>query len=148
MNTDSWPHEKIHTGALRYIRAHTVDESAWRFTCLDALPERLGRIIRLDEPEQAIVSCFIDGLNWYVMTTTRTFGLFRGSQFTCSPLEVRRWKWGNFKGGGRTQVEEATLALANGTHMKLLYETGEASMAPMYCVRFWDTEYPALEKRV
>ena len=57
MDTSDWPHEKIRSVALRYIREHAAKEAEWRFTRLDALPERLARIVHLDEPERAIVSC-------------------------------------------------------------------------------------------
>jgi hypothetical protein len=65
------------------------------------------------------------------MTTSRVFGIFHGSQFSCSPLDVRQWRWGDFKHGGRSEVEVATLALANGTHLRLPYETGSAAMGPI-----------------
>lgn len=78
-----WPHDRIHSVALRYIRKHATKELEWRFTRIDALPERLGRIIRLDSGEQPVVSCFIDAQRWYAMTTIRIFGVARGSQFDC-----------------------------------------------------------------
>jgi hypothetical protein len=146
MDTPDWPHEKIRSIALGYIRKHCMKEDEWRFTRLDSLPERLTRIIHVEEPERAIVSCFVDGLNWSAMTTTRMFGVCRGSQFSCSPLDVRHWRWGDFKHSGRSEVEVATLALANGTHVKVPYETGAASMAPIYYERFWTTKFKVLDK--
>ena len=125
---------------------HTANEPDWRFTTLDALPERLGRIVRLDTGERPIVACFIDAQRWYAMTTARVFGVFRGSQFNCSPLDVRQWRWGDFKHAGRSEVEVATLALANGTHAKVAYESGPAAMGPIYYERFWTIKYPVLDK--
>ena len=130
--------------ALAYIREAATNEAQWRFTRLDALSERLARIARLDEAERAIVSGFIDGQRWYAMTTTRVFGIFQGSQFSCSPLDVRQWRWGDFKHGGRSEAEVATLALANGTHLRIPYETGPAAMGPIYYERFWTVKYPVL----
>jgi hypothetical protein len=140
-----WPHEKIRSVAVRYIKESATKESEWRFTCLDALPERLGRVVRLEESERAIVSCFIDGQRWCAMTTSRVFGVFHGSQFSCSPLDVRQWRWGDFKHDGRSEAEVATLALANGTHLRIPYETGPAAMGPIYYERFWTVKYPALQ---
>lgn len=144
MNTSTidWPHEAIRSTALSCIREHTIGEPEWRFTRLDALPERLLRIVHLNADERPIVTCFADGQRWSAMTTARVFGVFRGSQFSCSPLDVRQWRWGDFKRGGRAEVEVATLALADGTHIKLPYETGAAAMAPICYERFWTTEYP------
>ena len=130
MNTSDWPHEKIRPVALRYIREHSTGEPQWRFTTLDALPDRLARIVHLDGAEEPVVSCFVDGQRWCAMTTRRVFGVFQGSQFSCSPLDVRQWRWGDFKHAGRAEVEVATLALATGVHMRIPYETGPAAMAP------------------
>jgi hypothetical protein len=146
MGSDGWPHEQIHSAALRSIRRHTLNESEWRFTVLDALAQRLDRIVQLDPAERAIVTCFVDAQRWYAMTSSRIFGVFQGSKFSCSPLEVRQWRWGDFKHGGRSEVETATVALANGTHIRFPYETGPAAMGPIYYERFWTAEYPVLDK--
>lgn len=131
------PHEKIRSDCLAYIRKHATNEPDWRFTRLDALPERLGRIAQLDAGELSIVSCFIDAQRWYVMTTARVFGLASGTRFNFAPLEVSQWRWGDFKGAGREPVGVATLALANGTHLRVPFETGYASMAPVYYGQYW-----------
>jgi hypothetical protein len=143
---NGWPHEKIHRECLAAIRKHAQSESAWRFTRLDVLPERLGRIAPLEPGEHSIVSCFIDAQRWYVMTTARIFGLASGSRFSCSPLEVSQWRWGDFKRGGRAEAQLVTLAFANGTHLRVAYETGPAAWAPIGYERFWATEYPSLQK--
>ena len=146
MNTDDWPHEQIRSAALRYIKKHATGEPQWRFTVLDTLPQRLARIVHLGTGERPIVVCFVDAQRWYAMTTARVFGISRGSQFSCSPLDVRQWRWGDFKHAGRSEVEVATLALANGTHTRVSYETGPAAMGPIYYERFWTIKYPLLEK--
>jgi hypothetical protein len=146
IDVSDWPHEKIHAACLASIRRHATNEPDWRFTRLDVLPERLGRIAPLDAGERSIVSCFIDAQRWYVMTTARIFGLANGARFSCSPLEVSQWRWGDFKRGGRAEGELVTLALASGTHLRIPYETGPAALAPIGYQRFWTTEYPDLTK--
>jgi hypothetical protein len=146
MNAVDWPHEKIRTVALRYIKKHTTNHSQWRFTSLDALPERLVRIVPLDPQELPIVTCFIDAQRWYAMTTARIFGVFSGSRFNCNPLEVTQWRWADFKHAGRSEVETATFALSTGTHIRFAYETGPAAMAPIHYERFWTIKYPVLDK--
>jgi hypothetical protein len=146
MNTVEWPHEKIRSVALRYIKKAAMKEAEWRFTCLDVLPERLVRIVPLDTQERPIVTCFIDAQRWCAMTTARIFGVLRGTRFDCAPLDVTQWRWGDFKRAGRSEVETATLALANGTHVRLAYETGPAAMAPIYYERFWTMKYPVLDE--
>jgi len=146
MDIPDWPDEKIHTIALRYIRKHCLKESEWRFTVLDALAQRLERIVQLEVGERAVVACFIDAQRWYVMTSRRVFGVLQGSRFTCAPLDVTRWQWGDFKHMGRSEVETATLALKDGTHIRVPYETGHAAMGPIYYERFWGIKYPVLDK--
>ena len=123
-----------------------MSEPEWQFTVLDALAQRLDRIVQLAAAERAIVTCFVDAQRWYAMTSARIFGVFQGSQFNCSPLDVRQWRWGDFKHAGRSEVETATLALANGTHVRVPYETGPAAMGPIYYERFWTIKYPVLDK--
>ena len=142
----NWPHDKIHSAALRYIRKHATQEAEWRFTRVDAVAGQLARVVRLDPDERPLVSCFIDAQRWYLMTTVRVFGVVRGFQFDCSPLDVTQWRWGDFKHAGRSEVEIATLAMANGTHFRIPYETGSAAMAPIHYERFWTIKYPILEK--
>jgi len=146
METPDWPHEKIRNFTVPYIRKHSMTEPNWRFTVLDAMAQRLDRIVQLDQSERAIVACFIDAQRWYVMTSSRVLGVFQGSRFNVSPLDVSQWRWGDFKHAGRSEVETATLALANGTHIKIPYETGPAAMAPIYYERFWTIQYPVLDK--
>ena len=61
-----------------------MKESEWRFTCLDALPERLVRIVQLDTHELPIVTCFVDAQRWYAMTTTRGLATAIGSEVQSS----------------------------------------------------------------
>ena len=142
----TWPHDKIHAAAVPYIRKHAAKETEWRFTRVDALPDQLARIVRLEPDERVIVSGFIDALRWHVMTTARVFGIVRGSSFTCAPLDVRQWRWGNFKGNGQSGVETATLSLADGTHLRFPYESGPAATAPIHYERFWSEQYPRLDQ--
>jgi len=140
-----WPHDEIHRVALGYIRKDVPTGAQWRFTRLDALPERLARIAPLQPEERSIVSFFIDAQRWYVMTTARIFGLAQGSPFDCSPLDVAQWRWGDSKHASRSGVELATLAMKTGMHLRISYEAGPAAMAPIRYGEFWETQYPGLE---
>jgi hypothetical protein len=145
VTTAESPHDQIHSVALAYIRKYATNAAKWRFTHLDAPPERLTRIIPLDLPERPLVTCFIDGQSWFAMTTSRVFGILRGSRFSFAPLEVAQWRWGDSKRNGRSEVETATVALTSGTHIKVAYETGPAATAPICYQRFWTTLYPTLD---
>jgi hypothetical protein len=127
-----WPHSVIQAALLQYIRSH-VKQSNWRFTQLEEVHDALARVIQLDPGELCVVSCFIDGQRWYVMTTTRVFGIYRGSRF-------------DFKQEGRVQIEVAEVQLISGEKFTLAYEAGFASIAPIYYERFWHTRYPTIER--
>jgi hypothetical protein len=139
-----WPHTSIQAALLQYIRSHAMKQSNWRFTQLEVVHDALARLIQLDPGELCVVSCFIDGQRWYVMTTTRIFGIYRGSRFAFSPLQVRKCTWGDFKQEGRVQIELAELQLIGGEKITLAYEAGFAAIAPIYYERFWHTRFPAL----
>lgn len=139
-----WPHTSIHAALLQYIRSHAMKQSNWRFTQLEVLHDPLARIIQLDPGELCVVSCFIDGQRWYVMTSTRVFGIYRGSRFEFSPLQIRKCTWGDFKQEGRLQIEVAEIQLIGGEKITFAYEAGFASIAPIYYERFWHTRYLAL----
>lgn len=141
-----WPHTLIQTALLQYIRSHAMKQSNWRFTQLEVVHDALARLIQLDPRELCVVSCFIDGQRWYVMTTTRVFGIYRGSRFEFSPLHVRKCTWGDFKQEGRLQIELAEMQLLGGDKITLAYEAGFAAIAPIYYERFWHTRFPSLHR--
>lgn len=140
-----WPHSVIQAAVLQYIRSH-VKQPNWSFTQLGEVHDALARVIQLNSGELCVVSCFIDGQRWYVMTTTRVFGIYRGSRFEFSPLHVRKCIWGDFKQEGRVQIEVAEVQLIGGDKITFAYEAGFASIAPIYYERFWHTRYPTLER--
>ncbi|MBM0103834.1 hypothetical protein JM946_03725 [Steroidobacter sp. S1-65] len=139
-----WPHTSIHAALLQSIRRHAMKQPHWRFTQLEVLHDALARMIQLEPDELCVVSCFIDAQRWYVMTTSRVFGIYRGTRFEFSPLQIRRCTWGDFKQEGRLQIELAEVQLADGARVTLAYEAGFAAIAPIYYERFWHTSYPAL----
>lgn len=141
-----WPHASIQTALLQYIRRHAMKQSSWRFTQLEAVNDALARVIRLDPGELCVVSCFIDGQRWYVMTTARVFGIYRGSRFEFSPLQVRKCTWGDFKREGPLQIDVAELQLLDGTTIMLAYEAGFAAIAPIHYERFWHTRFASVER--
>lgn len=141
-----WPHARIQAALLEYIRGHSMKQPNWRFTQLEALHEPLMRVLQLEPQELCVVSCFIDGQRWYLMTTTRVFGIYRGSRFEFSPLQIRKCTWGDFKQEGRVQIEVAEILLIGGRRIIFAYEAGFAAIAPIYYERFWHTRYATLER--
>lgn len=139
-----WPHKVIQTALVQYIRGHAMKQPEWRFTQLEVLHDALARVIQLAAGELCVVSCFIDAQRWYVMSTARVFGIYRGSRFDFSPLQIRKCTWGDFKHEGRLEIEVAEVLLTTGMKITLAYEAGFASMAPIYYERFWHSRYATL----
>lgn len=139
-----WPHASIQSALLQYIRSHAMKQASWRFTQLEVVHDALARVVQLVPGELCVVSCFIDGQRWYLMTTSRVFGIYRGSRFEFSPLRVRKCTWGDFKREGPLQIDVAEMQLDDGTRVTLAYETGFAAIAPIYYERFWHTRFPTL----
>jgi hypothetical protein len=141
-----WPDAKIRSTALWYIGKHTMDPPTWRYTLVgNAHPEVLSRA-ELGPGELPLVSFFLSEASWYVLTTRRVIGAYSGQRVQPGALDVLDARFGNFKGYGGTELEVMTLRLASALQAALQYETGRASMAPMYYFRYWKIKYPILDK--
>ncbi|HXN47174.1 MAG TPA: hypothetical protein VN893_11075 [Bryobacteraceae bacterium] len=141
-----WPDAKIRATALRYIDKATITTPAWRFTLIDkAHPEVLARA-NLEEGESPLVSCYISEASWYLLSTRRVVGVYGGQKIDVGALDIHVDHSGDFKGYGGEDLELMTLRLNSGREMKVQYETGRASMAPIYYFRYWRVKYPVLGK--
>ena len=140
-----WPHRKIYTVATWYIHKNSYPENDWLYTKTGTLHAALATIVDLDACELPVVSCYIDGHSWCVMTTARVIAKTDGAVTHTLPLEVDRWEWGDFKTGLKPEIGTARLQLRDRTSILIPYETGKASMAPIYYERFWCIKYPVLD---
>jgi hypothetical protein len=141
-----WPDTKIRSTALRYINQHAMDLPTWRYTLVGtAQPEVLSRI-ELKPGELPLVSCFLGEASWYLLSTCRVLGAYADQNVDVAALDVHADHFGNFKGSGGARIELMTLRLTDGLEATLQYETGKASMAPIYYFRYWNIKYPLLGK--
>jgi hypothetical protein len=141
-----WPDEKIRSTALWYIGKNTADPPTWRYTRVgDAHAEVLSRAA-WEPGELSIVSFFLSESSWYVLTTRRVVGAYSGHEVKAAALDVLAQRFGNFKTYDGAAVEVMALQFADGKEAALQYETGPASMAPVYYFRYWEIKYPILEK--
>ena len=139
-----WPHDKIRTVAFWYICRNCSHEDQWLYTRLLHLHDELTSVVSLQASERPIVSCYIDEGRWFVMTSARMIIFNDNQKVVASPLDLTRWQWGDFKTDLEPRIGTATIVLKDGTSFSFQYETGYASMAPIYYVLFWDVKYPAL----
>lgn len=114
----------------------------------------------LAENEQPVVSSFISAERWYALTTRRILGQTSERRVELWAYEIESYASGNFKGYelspagllrpqlGTQGTERMTFRFRSGEEAAIEYETGYASMAPIYYVRFWTLKFPALFRDV
>ncbi|MCA9175736.1 MAG: hypothetical protein KDB14_14725 [Planctomycetales bacterium] len=142
---DVWPDRKIRNNADWYIRKHATGLT-WRYTRLETHDPELIRRSGLQAGELPIVTSHISDASWYALTTRRVVGTLDGQDVELAATDVSAARWGNFKGYGHAQTEAMVLVDAARRELRLEYEIGLASMAPIYYFPFWAIKYPVLDK--
>ncbi len=141
-----WPDEKIRNNASWYIQKHSTDPESWRYTHISRGHPEVRKRCGLQLGELVIVTSFISDASWYALTSRRIIGLYRGKLSDLQAVDVIEDKFRNFKGYRGVETEIMTLRRTGQPDTQLEYETGKASMAPMYYFRFWAIKYPVLDK--
>ena len=118
---------------------------SWRYTRLPEERLTLPRGVDLQAGELPIVTSFISDSSCYTLTSRRVLGQLGGQDVDVPSVEVLDASFGNFKGYWGAETEVMTL-ICGETSVRLEYETGRASMAPIYYFRFWKIKYPVLDK--
>jgi hypothetical protein len=137
--------EAIRIAATWYIRKNCMHEDRWRYTRLLAVNSLPSSKVALEPGELGVVSCEVSEESWCFMTSRRLIGQRNQLRFEVQALDVDEWKWGDFKTGLEPQVGDAKIRSRNGVEHSFQYETGYASMAPIYYALFWTVKYPALQ---
>jgi len=88
----------------------------------------------------------INEFSWYTLTTERVIGVFGSHAVRERANDIETVDFGNFKGYGDRFTEIMTLSLGDNKKYRLEYETGSASMAPIYYFKFWDIKFPIIDK--
>ena len=130
---------------MEYIRKHSMNAEQWRHTLMGQLHSMNPE---LNAGELPIVSIYISAASWCVLTTRRVFGVYYGHSVEVDADEISETNFGNFKGHGDKQIEVMTIRTPAAREFRLEYETGKASMAPIYFFAFWKRKYPILDKLV
>lgn len=130
--------------AVASVRRHSMDPDSWKHTVIGELHSGIAAIWELDPGEQAIASGFLSKENWWAVTTRQVTSKFQGVASSLDPRFGIESEFGNFKGIKRSEVSEApaievaTVKLSSGeAQVCFEFETGKASMAPIYACMFW-----------
>src|SRR5262245_46626756 len=100
-----WPDEKIRSVALWYIKKHSMDPTAWRWTRLGEPCPEITCLVQLQTGELPIVSFWRSDASWYLFTTRRILGSYSGNDVELSAITVSKDRFGNFKGHGGKETE-------------------------------------------
>jgi hypothetical protein len=141
-----WPDSKILSTALWYIGKHTMDPPTWRYTLVGEAHVEVFSRAELEPGEFPLVSFFFSEASWYLLATRRVLGAYAGRRVSVPALAVGEDRFGDFKGYNGAELEVMKLRLASAEEFLLQYETGRASMAPIYYFLYWKVKYPILDK--
>jgi hypothetical protein len=121
-----------------------MDAESWTHTVIGELHPGLLELLVLDPSELPIASAYFSTESWWAITTRRITGCHRGDVSSLDPRYGVDAEWGNFKGIKRSEAlnspatEVATVTSARaGRPVRFEFETGKASMAPIYACMFW-----------
>jgi|ERR1017187_4806138 hypothetical protein len=145
--------EKINDIAVAMIRRKSIDPENWRFTCFGGLHTLLTQKFQPRSGEFVVASAQISPENWYAFITRRLVCCFNGQHGEAVLSKLEQVQFGNFKGYGpkplqseRVPSEVAIFNFSDGSELKIQYETGKASMAPIYAAKFWQNKTPISDK--
>ena len=121
-----------------------MEPLSWSWTSIAAMRPDLAHRVFLHEHERPITSAFNSEKSWYAFTTRRIVACYEGGIQEIDPRYGIKMTAGNFKGlgaGGMGSVPTEIMrirALDSAESLALEYETGKASMAPIYACQFWE----------
>ena len=121
-----------------------IDE--WNSTKIDSVHPEIEKAANLNALELPIVSCYMGDSSWYTLTTERVIGTYLNDQIDENIQNIINKDFGHFKGNSDRKREIVLLQSGDGKNFRLEYETGNASMAPIYYFRFWEIKFPIIEK--
>jgi hypothetical protein len=138
--------EFIHDRCLEVIRKASMNVPHWEMTILDGIHPVIRESVRIEEGELPIVSFFAGLGDWTVYTTDRMLGEVDGTRTQIDRVDFGECDFGNFKQD--LDSPRVTVAVISRGRKKsqFLYESGYASMAPIYYFRFWNIKWPVWKK--
>jgi hypothetical protein len=138
--------EKIQDIAVAMIRRASMDPEGWQFTVIGQLHPMLVGLLTLGSGELPLVSAFLSEDSWYAFTTRRIVSHHHGETRALVPANGIKSEFGNFKGYRGQPIQVATISSDSGKAIRFEYETGKASMAPIYATQYWWRKHPILHK--
>lgn len=149
MSWADWPDHSAFEIAVASIRRHSMKLEEWAWTSIAELRPQLAHRVFLHAHELPLVSAFISEKSWYAFTTRRVVACLAGQIGELDPRYGFEDQFGQFKGlpGDLTRPDKALpveiahlRSRVTGEEVAFEYETGYASMAPIYACSFWNSK--------
>ena len=147
--------EKIFDIAVANIRRNSMESADWKHTSIGRLHHAFRDEFLAPSEELVLASGFISSQNWYAFTTRRIASCFEGSIIEANPENLIRSEFENFKGfgpnaarQGEIPIELALLNFSDGGTLRFQFETGSASMVPIYAAMYWERKHRFLDKLI
>ena len=119
-----------------------MHEKRWEWTILDRVHEALAAKANLRHDEYPIVSFYAGADDWTLMTTHRMLGSVDAQRTEIGRDDFSTTDFGDFKQDlDSARITRARIVVKGESHT-FLYESGYASMAPIYYLRFWSVKWP------
>jgi len=116
----------------------------WKHTVIGCVHPELAPSFDFLPGERPIASGFFSQASWWVISTQRVVSQYHGARQELDPRYGVDHEFGNFKGIKRSEspsalpTETATVTSVKTKHsVQFEFETGKASMAPIYACMFW-----------
>lgn len=130
--------------AVASVRRHSMTPDQWSHTVIGCMHPKLASSVDLLPGELPIASGFFSDSSWWLISTRRVVSQHQGARRELDPRYGIEHEFGNFKGIKRSESPSApSTSVATVTSLKTKdsiqfeFETGKASMAPIYACMFW-----------
>ena len=144
MSTSASHDQSAQSIAVASVRRHAMKADLWRHTVIGSLHPELTSRCSFQPGELPIASGYFSESSWWVVSTQRVMSVFEGTLQELDPRHGIDHNFGNFKGIKRNEApwapetEVATVRSPKTSDVvRFEFETGNASMAPIYACMFW-----------
>ena len=144
MNSASSNDQAAQKIAVASVRRHSMTPDQWKHTVIGSIHPELASSFDFLPGERPIASGFFSQASWWFISTQRVVSQYQGVRQELDPRYGVDHEFGNFKGIKRSEsasapaTETATVtSLRTKQSVQFEFETGKASMAPIYACMFW-----------
>lgn len=144
MSSESHNDKTAQNIAVASVRRHSMTPDQWEHTVIGCVHPKLASSLDFLPGELPIASGFFSQTSWWLISTQRVVSQHDGERRELDPRYGIEHVFGNFKGikssdSPRAPKTEVATVTSQKTRecVSFEFETGRASMAPIYACMFW-----------